>query len=57
MLAARKGEKWAETPSASASLKTGTADWTAVGADGPGADAWLTWQTWHVASLEAALWK
>ncbi|HXU47678.1 MAG TPA: hypothetical protein VN727_01425 [Candidatus Binatia bacterium] len=28
-----------------------------MGADGPGADAWLMWQTWQVASVEGALWK
>jgi len=55
MLGARNAATSTEMISGAASLKIGTAVCIALGADGPGADAWVTWQTWQLASLEGVL--
>ncbi len=55
MLGARNVAKSAETLSISASVAIGVGAWIVRGAKGPGAEAWLTWQTWQVASSDAVL--
>ncbi len=55
MLGARNAVTSTEMLSGAASLKIVTAACIALGADGPGADAWVIWQTWQLASLEGVL--
>lgn len=57
MLGARYGATAGEICSASASFVTRSLRGTAAGAEGPGAEAWLIWQTWQVISSEAVLWR